>query len=75
MTNDQSSGAAAAARRRAGARDDVAEAATGLRAVLGAVESGELSAGPDQTAWLRGAVDALDVVAAGSDPVVSESGQ
>lgn len=42
---------------------DPAEAARQLRAVVAAVDSGELAAGPDQRAWLRGAVDALDVVA------------
>ncbi len=41
----------------------MAEALVQLRAVLDLVESGELSAGPDQVAWLRGAVDALEVVA------------
>jgi hypothetical protein len=40
-----------------------------LRAVLDLVESGELSAGPDQLAYLRGAVDALRVVA---DQLVSD---
>lgn len=52
---------------------DMAEAARSLRAVLAAVEAGELSAGPDQSAWLRGAVDVLDVVAATGAGPVSES--
>ncbi len=34
-----------------------------LRAVLALVESGEFTTGPDQLAWLRGAVDALRMVA------------
>jgi hypothetical protein len=33
-----------------------------LRAVLELVETGELTAGPDQLAWLRGATDALRTV-------------
>jgi hypothetical protein len=33
-----------------------------LSAVLDQVESGELPAGPDQRAWLRGATDALRMV-------------
>ena len=41
----------------------IASAHERLRAVLALVESGELSAGPEQLAYLRGAVDALEVVA------------
>lgn len=51
--------------------EDIAAAATGLRGLLVAVESGELPAGPDQAAWLRGAADAL-AVAAASERAVSE---
>ncbi len=46
----------------AGSGGTVAEALVQLRAVLSLVASGELTAGPDQAAWLRGAVDALQVV-------------
>lgn len=42
---------------------EAADAAASLRAVLAAVEAGELAAGPDQLAWLRGALAGLDVVA------------
>jgi hypothetical protein len=45
-------------------RPDPADVAVSLRAVLAAVDAGELTAGQDQAAWLRGAVDALTVVAA-----------
>lgn len=41
----------------------VADTAEQLRAVLALVEAGELTAGPEQLAYLRGATDALRVVA------------
>jgi hypothetical protein len=40
----------------------VANARRQLAAVLELVDSGSLTAGPDQRAWLRGAVDALQTV-------------
>jgi hypothetical protein len=43
-------------------QDEVAGVVDQLRAVLALVESGELEAGPDQHAWLRGVVDGLQVV-------------
>jgi hypothetical protein len=51
--------------------DVVAGALVQLRAVLDLVESGELTAGPDQLAYLRGVVDALRVVADQVEPAVS----
>jgi hypothetical protein len=50
----------------------VAGALEQLRAVLALVEAGDLSAGPDQLAWLRGATDALRVVADQAEPVVTK---
>jgi hypothetical protein len=40
----------------------VANARRQLAAVLELVDSGSLPTGPDQRAWLRGAVDALQTV-------------
>jgi hypothetical protein len=54
-------------------RDVVVGALAQLRAVVELVESGELTAGPDQLAYLRGAVDALRVVAEQGESAVSIS--
>lgn len=56
--------------------DEVGDVVSGalerLRAVLALVESGELSAGPDQLAYLKGAADALRVVAGQVEPPVTK---
>lgn len=41
---------------------DVDDVAAGLRAVLAAIEAGEIEAAPGERAYLAGALDALDRV-------------
>lgn len=52
-------------------RELAAETADQLRAVLASVESGAVEAELDQAAYLRGAADALELVAGRSESGVS----
>ncbi|MFT7835598.1 hypothetical protein Q5530_05555 [Saccharothrix sp. BKS2] len=49
-------------------REVAAETAERLRAVLESIDAGELEAEPGQRAYLEGAMDALEALAAGVDP-------
>jgi hypothetical protein len=46
-------------------RPDLTTAAESLRRVLAAIDTGEITADLDHVAYLRGAVDALEVLAGG----------
>lgn len=45
-----------------GEPDHLAESARSLRALLAAIEAGEVEATPDQVAYLAGAADTLDAL-------------
>lgn len=49
-------------------RADVGEVAAGLRRLLAAIESGQITAGPGEVSRLEGALLALDAVADSDDP-------